>query len=108
MLIARATCSSCVFTILLFQIDDCEQTYNSFVSIPKSTDASTGTIRGFFNAYLLHSHFIDYIVDLNTTELVRKNWMYQANSHKLYEKLMQLQSTLNFNIQKLDLLVRRM
>ena len=69
MLIARAICSSCVFTILLFQINDCEEAYNSFMSIPKSTDASTGTIRGFFNAYLLHSHFIDYIVNLNKEAL---------------------------------------
>ena len=95
------------FDITCFlQIDDCGETYDSFVSIPKSTNASSiDTIRGFFNAYLLHKHFIDYVVNLNINELVSKHWIYQANSHKLYGMILLLQSALNFNIQKLDLLV---
>lgn len=93
---------------VFFQIDDCEDDYNSFVSIPVSTNVSVDTVRSFFNAYLLHKYFVDYIVNLNTTKLVSKNWVYQTNSTQLYEKLMQLQDALNYNIQKLDLLVRNL
>ena len=75
------------------------------VSIPESTSVSIDTIRGFFNAYLLHKYFVDFIVNLNAAELVDYNWVYQTNVENLYENLLKLQDALNFNIQKLHLLV---
>ena len=74
-------------------------------SIPESTSVSIDTIRGFFNAYLLHKYCIDYIVSLNAAKLVDNNWVYQTNAESLYENLLKLQDALNFNIQKLHLLV---
>ena len=75
------------------------------VSIPNNTKVSIDTIRGFFNAYLLHKYFVDYIVNLNAATLVKNNWVYQTNVNTLYENLQKLQDALNFNIQKLHLLV---
>ena len=89
----------------IYQINDCEETYSSLVTIPESTNVSTNTIRGFFNAYLLHKYFVDYIVILNVSKLVDKNWVYQTIANDFYGKLLQLQNALNFNIHKLNQLV---
>lgn len=75
------------------------------VSIPENTLVSIDTIRGFFNAYLLHKYFVDYIVNLNAAKLVENNWVQQTNVNSVYENLLKLQVVLNFNIQKLHLLV---
>ena len=75
------------------------------VSIPENTVVSIDTIRGFFNAYLLHKYYVDYIVNLNETGLVRNNWVEQAKVKRVYKNLVKLQVALNFNIQKLHLLV---
>ena len=89
----------------IYQINDCEETYSSLVTIPESTNVSADTIRGFFNAYLLHKYFVDYIVILNVSKLVDKNWVYQTIANDFYGKLLQLQKALNFHIHKLDQLV---
>ena len=75
------------------------------MTIPESTNISTNTIRGFFNAYLLHKYFVDYIIILNASKLVDKNWVYQTIAKDFYGKLLQLQNALNFNIHKLHRLV---
>ena len=48
------------------------------------------------------------LFNLNTSELVDKNWLHQTDSESLYERLLQLQDVLNFNIQKLNLLVKNL
>ena len=75
------------------------------VSIPENTLVSIDTIRGFFNAYLLHKYFVDYVVNLEAATLVKNNWVQQINAKSVYENLLKLQVALNFNIQKLHLLV---
>ena len=75
------------------------------VSIPKHTDVTVDTIRGFYNAYLSHKYLIDHLVSLNTTKLVRRNWANQVGVLEFYKKLMQLQDVLNDNVEKLAQLV---
>ena len=76
--------------------------------IPKHTDVSIETIRGFFNAFLLHKHFIDYLVSQTDTELVyKKTWVYLTRKTDLRKSLENLQDVLNFNVKNLAQLVRQ-
>ena len=77
------------------------------VSIPKHTDVTADTIRGFFNAYLSHKYLIDRLVKLGAGELVIRNWANQAQVLKFRNKLVQLQDVLNYNVKKLAQLVRQ-
>jgi len=95
-----------LYCFYVFQYSDCKEDYNSLVQIPKSNDVSVGTIKGFFNAYLLHKYVVDYMVTFSDAEFVAKNWIYQINSTNFNKKLLKLQDVLNSNIQKLAQLVR--
>ena len=77
------------------------------MSIPKHTDVSVDTIRGFFNAYLSHKYFIDHLVELGAVKLLIKNWVYQSKAIKVHKTLIQLQDALNFNVKSLAQLVRQ-
>lgn len=74
---------------------------------PKLTDISIDTIRGFFNAYLSHKFFIDYLVNLNVTGLLIEHWVNQPKATVAYKNLVKLQDVLNFNVKKLAQLVRQ-
>ena len=93
------------YLYLYIQIN-CEATYNSLISIPKTNDASLDTIRSLFKAYLSHKHFIDYMVDTGKIKLVDKDWIYQRRANQTFRKLLRLQAVLNFNVKTLYLLVR--
>ena len=77
------------------------------VSIPKHTDVTVDTIRGFYNTYLSHKYLIDHLVKLGAVKLVIKNWVYQSRAIKLHNKLVELQNVLNYNVKKLAQLVRQ-
>ena len=77
------------------------------VSIPRHTDVTVDTIRGFFNTYLSHKYLIDYLVKLGAGELVIRNWVPHSRAIKIHNKLVQLQDVLTFNVKKLAQLVRR-
>ena len=87
-------------------MNDCEDEYNSLVTIPKHTDVSVETIRGFLNAYLSHKYVIDYLVKLNANGTEGKNWVHFSKALSLHEQLVKLQEVLNFNVKKLAELVR--
>ena len=90
----------------VLQIRDCKSTYNSLVSIPNTNDTSLDTIRGLFKAYFVHKQFVDYMIELNATELVEKNWINQRGANHTFKKLLRFQDSLNFNTKSLFLLVR--
>ena len=88
------------------QMDDCDDIYNSLVTIPKHTNVSVETIRGFLNAFLSHKYIIDYLVKLNANGIVGKDWVYFSKALSLHGHLVKLQEVLNFNVKKLAQLVR--
>ena len=73
--------------------------------IPKHTNVSVDTIRGFFNAYLSHKYLIDYLAEFDAVELLNKNWVYYSQTLKVHSELKQLQDALNFNVKNLAQLV---
>ena len=88
-------------------MDDFEETYISLVTIPKHTNVSVDTIRGFFNAYLSHKYAIDYLVELGADEFVYRDW-YFTKATLVHEELVKLQDVLNYNVKNLAHLVRQL
>ena len=77
------------------------------ITVPTTDDVSLDTFRNFFKAYISHKQFVNYMINLNATNLVDKNWVIQTKANETYKKLLQLQDTLDFNVKKLFLLVRQ-
>ena len=77
------------------------------ISVPTTGDVSLDALRSFFKAYLSHKQFVDYMINLTVVDLVDKNWIIHSRANDTYMKLMLLQKILNFNVNKLFILVRQ-
>lgn len=76
------------------------------VTVPQSVNASADTIRGYFNAYLMHKIYVEYlVVNLTAVELLKRGWVQPSNAISVYNNLMELLSKLKYNVKNLAQLV---
>ena len=76
------------------------------VNIPESTNASVDAIRGYFNAYLMHKMFVDYLVNnLGAGELMEREWMERKTAGSVNRNLKHLLRVLKHNVKNLAQLV---
>ena len=78
------------------------------VVAPQSVNASVNNIRGYFNAYLMHKIYVEYlVVNLSAAELFDRRWVQASNAGGMYDQLRELLRALNYNIKHLNYLVSR-
>ena len=76
------------------------------VTVPQSVNPSVDTIRGYFNAYLMHKIYVEYlVVNLTAKGLIHKEWVQPSTANKVYRNLAVLLSVLNYNVKNLAQLV---
>lgn len=80
-------------------------TYQSIVTAPQSVNASVDTIRGYYNAYLMHKIYVEYLVNLGAKGLLIKGWAPLSTSVQLHNDLSKLLDVLKYNVKKLAQLV---
>ena len=74
--------------------------------VPQSVNPSVDTIRGYFNAYLMHKIYVEYlVVNLTALELFQKGWVQPSTASKVYNNLKVLLTVLNHNVKNLAQLV---
>ena len=74
--------------------------------VPQSVNPSVDTIRGYFNAYLMHKRYVEYlVVNLTALELFKKGWVQPSTASKVYKNLKVLLTVLNHNVKNLAQLV---
>ena len=74
--------------------------------VPQSVNPSVDTIRGYFNAYLMHKRYVEYlVVNLTALELFKKGWVQPLAASKVYNNLKVLLTVLNHNVKNLAQLV---
>ena len=74
--------------------------------VPHSVNPSVDTIRGYFNAYLMHKIYVEYlVVNLTALELFKKGWVQPSTASRVYNNLKVLRIVLNHNVKNLAQLV---
>jgi len=81
------------------------KTYQSLVAAPQSDNATVDIIREYFNAYLMHKIFVEYLVGLDVSGLVISDWVTDSKAHAIHNGFKDLLSVLKYNIKKLAQLV---
>ena len=84
----------------------CLHAYQSMVTTPQSVSPSVDTIRGYFNTYLMHKVYVEYlVVNVTAIGLINKKWVQPLTASKVYSKLTVLLAVLKFNVKNLAQLV---
>ena len=93
---------------LQYHAYDCLNVYQSMVVAPQSVNASVDNIRGYFNAYLMHKAYIEYlVVNLSAADLLDRKWVQASNAGDMHDQLKKLLSALNYNVKHLVHLVSK-
>ena len=88
------------------QYDDCLNAYRSMVIAPQSVNASVDNIRGYFNAYLMHKVYLEYlVVNLSASGLLKKKWVQLSTAGDVHDNLKELLDALKYNVKNLAQLV---
>ena len=78
---------------------DCLSVYQSMVTIPQSINASIDTVSGYFNAYLMHKMYIEYlVVNLSAVGLLSKEWVKPSTASSVHNNLNELLIVLKYNV----------
>jgi len=76
------------------------------VTAPQSTNATVDAIRGYFNAYLMHTLYVNHLVhDLGATGLYDKEWVHSSKVGSVHKNLKKLLTVLKYNVRNLAQLV---
>jgi len=76
------------------------------VTAPQSANATVDTIRGYFNAYLLHTLYMEHLVhDLGAADLLSREWIQPSTKGNVYNNLKKLLTVLKYNVKNLAQLV---
>lgn len=88
------------------QHDDCLSAYQSMVIAPQSVNASVDNIRSYFNAYLMHKAYVEYlVVNLSAVGLLNKGWVQISTVGDVHDRLKELLKALKYNVRNLAQLV---
>ena len=76
------------------------------VIAPQYVNASVDNIRGYFNAYLMHKAYLEYlVVNLSAAGLLDKNWVQISTAGNVHDRLKELLNALKYNVRNLAQLV---
>lgn len=92
--------------ILQYKLDNCLSTYKSMVIAPQSANVSIDTIRGYFNAYLMHKMYVEHlVVNLSASDLLDREWVKASTAKDVHKNFTKLLAVINYNIKNLAQLV---
>ena len=74
------------------------------MSVPQSVYPSVDTVRGYFNVYLMHKVYVEYLVNLQPIGLWRKGWAGKS-ALKIHTNFKKLEGVLKYNVKSLAQLV---
>ena len=76
------------------------------VDVPQSINASVNAIRGYFNAYLMHKIYVEYlVVNLSASTLLNKDWVKPSTMSNTLSNLQKFLDILKRNVRNLAQLV---
>ena len=76
------------------------------VIAPQSINVSVDNIRDYFNAYLMHKVYLEYlVVNLSAAELLDREWVQPSIAGDVYDSLKELLTALKYNVKNLANLV---